>query len=219
MVSNRKKILSVSIVIDHAFSKVTRASNTKRLAVNTKDKIVKRTRLGRGLTSKKNGSLIKLKPLSRSYILQRKGKLRFFTGKQGQAYALQKIGSKELTSLRASTGAKKQQRNINKLLKVKNRSRFTRPGKSNMTATNQLLRAFKGVGRTAQIIIELSRNARVGDLWDKSKRVSATNTKILKWQEASGRIFFGLSKTEKGRLERIIGKEILDTTDRLLKAL
>lgn len=79
-------------------------------------------------------------------------------------------------------------------------SKKTTPGRSNLTATGQLLKAIKGIGRRARAIIEL-KDKRSGKTISGADDDS-TNSDILKWQKAQGREFFGLTASEKKRFER-----------------
>lgn len=95
---------------------------------------------------------------------------------------------------------KKREKHSNKL------SKFTTPGRSNLTATGQMLDAIKSIVKGTSIIIELD-DTRKRELDGSSPRNG--NNDILRFNEEKGRSFFGLAKFQTNKLKRIIRKELI----------
>jgi hypothetical protein len=79
----------------------------------------------------------------------------------------------------------------------------TSPGRSNLTATGQLLRAIEAKADKNKIVISL-KNKRSRDLSGASSKVS--NSEVKDFQEDKGRFFFGLAEFEKNFILREILK-------------
>lgn len=100
------------------------------------DRIVKRTRLGKGVESR-GGDPQSLKPLSASYKEQRKGKLAFFTTASGVKVPFKPDRTERLDGT-------------------------TSAGKSNLTRTGQLLRSIKVIAVKAGSVVIGPTGGRVG---------------------------------------------------------
>lgn len=137
-----------------------------RLSKLARSIVYKRTKSGKGT----NGTgLQKLKPLSESYKLQRKGKLKFRT-----------IRSRKVPFY----GQDDRPRTIGK---------FFKPTKSNLTYTGQMLESMIiEVGNfTFGVTIPNTRRQR-----QKGQKRILTNAEVAGYVEANGREFFALSKGE-----------------------
>lgn len=122
-------------VLKDAIKEIQRPSNMQKIGMSLRDDVVKRTRLGYGV--EKNGAnKYRFKPLSDSYVAQRRGKLGFWTNANGKAVPIDPSKSKSAKSYLA-----------------KNRIRLdsnTSPKKSNLTQTGAMLDfvgVLAGVGR------------------------------------------------------------------------
>lgn len=114
-----------------------------------------------------------LKPLSESYIEQRKGNLAFFTTPDGRKVPYTPKKKPKLSSK-------------------------TSPEKSNATATGQMIDALKGFskGNIATVIVKDStrRKELIGG------KSGLTNDEVREFYEANGREFLKLSESEKSDL-------------------
>ena len=118
------------------------------------EQIVRRSRLGKGLSAPKNGRLIPFPKLSDSYRKSRR----------------------------------RNKRNL---------SLNTRPAKSNITKTGQLLDSVKNTTRGTRVIVDFN---------ESRKNSKLTNSKLTGYLFEQGRIFLGLSKSEKNRFRREASK-------------
>jgi len=84
----------------------------------------------------------------------------------------------------------------------------TSPGKSNLTATGQLLKSMFTRSKFGQIIIGI-KDSRSKTLSGGLNRT--TNSEVLKHQEDQDRRFFDLTKTEKREIQRRVAKQIKDS--------
>lgn len=194
--------------IELAFEEVSKPISTTFFALRLRELIVKRTLLGKLLSSQSGGKLIKNPKLSQSYILQRKGKIRFFKNKNGSTYAIENVGNKELKSLRASKQARAQNRkNIERIGKV-NLGINTTPSRSNLTATGQLLESIGSKGEVGKLIVQVEHEGRGANIHLEQPKKQPKNSELINILKQNGRIFFGLSKSELNILRRDIGKVI-----------
>lgn len=183
-------------------------------------KIVRRTQLGIGVDER--GEAYRLPPLSDSYKEQRRGEARWITLKDGRKV---KIGGKakkpeglSKPDVPASTRKKRKKRGqgiLKKLLKKKNPRKkkpqkrlrnlaaTTTPGKSNLTATGQLLKSLTTVKMKMEggvrWIIRIGDNRGRNLMGDSSK---IGNRKLADILEAQGRRFFGFTKSQKKQMAR-----------------
>ena len=111
----------------------------------------------------------KLKPLSKSYIEQRKGNLRFYTDKNGKKHSYIPKDKPNLSS-------------------------DTSPETSNLTATGQLIDSIKGKNIGNKVIIEPGKSKRKGELYGQKSKL--TNKQVNKYVDENGREFLKLSKAE-----------------------
>jgi hypothetical protein len=122
-------------------SELEKPQNMRDIGEYAVDRIVKRTRLGRGVSE--TGQSQALKPLSKSYKDQRAGRIAFFTTPEGV-----KVPYKP-----------------NKPPKL---SGNTTPGKSNLTFTDQMLNSIKVVSATTgKVNIAPTGNRKSSDLTNK----------------------------------------------------
>lgn len=85
-------------------------------------------------------------------------------------------------------------------------SEATRPGKSNLTATGQMLNSLRGRGARAQIVVEITGN-RTKELGDRRSRLS--NSQVARYVQEQGRPFFKVTNAEKNGLAREVKRLIL----------
>lgn len=146
-------------MMDNVFS----TSTMNEIAESIAETIRKRTRQGKGISSKdENSKLTTLKKLSPDYI------------------DIRKKYNAELHSQ-------------------------TNPRKSNLTATGQLLDSIEGKGEKNKITIEINDERGPGIDGRKS---NVGNNKLRKFVEEKGRIFFGLSKSERNAIKRDLRNRI-----------
>lgn len=176
--SNEKLFDEVLDQIDKIKREKLSAADSKKISREIAKQIVKRTRLGKGV---KNGRIINLKKLSDSYIQTRKGKVRFWKDKEGR--------------VRKGKGNKDDVFLSNK----------TRPSKSNLTATGQLLDAIEGDGRRNQLKVTIN-DLRLFDLFGKPAKIG--NNELVDFVEKA-RPFFALSNSEVNQFVRKIRQLIL----------
>jgi hypothetical protein len=122
----------VEKAIDKAVKKIKSSSEMQNFADLTAEIIRRRTRLGYGVKSP-GARRERLKPLSESYIEQRRGDAVYFTDDQGQVR-------------RVTTSDKFKQR--------KKLSARTTPNKSNLTFTDQMLDSLTGFARSGEFKVE-----------------------------------------------------------------
>ena len=84
----------------------------------------------------------------------------------------------------------------------------TRPGKSNLTLTGQMLRSVQVLKTTKDGVVIGPQGPR-----DDNK----TNENIAKWNAKRGRIFMNLSQNERGQLVRLFRREFTALMKRLAK--
>lgn len=87
-----------------------------------------------------------------------------------------------------------------------NLDKDTSPGKSNLTATGQLLNALRGVYKNRSIIIDFDKESRGKTLT--GRKDSVKNSELVGYQEDKGRRFFDLSDSELNGLRRKIANRI-----------
>ena len=150
------------------------------LARETAEQIKKRTQLSKGVS--KSGKSERLKPLSELYKLQRQGRAKVWKDKDGNVIVAR--GKFEKPKL----------------------DKNTTPGRSNLTATGQLLNALRGVYKRRSIIIDFRKETRGPDF--RGVKGKATNSDIVGYQEGQGRRFFDLSNSELNGLRRKIANRI-----------
>lgn len=84
----------------------------------------------------------------------------------------------------------------------------TSPGKSNLTATGQLLDAIKGKSSGSKVTIEIKGGKRKGEL--SGARSKLTNKEVRKYVEDNGRKFFELSEKEREEATQLAKDIILE---------
>lgn len=94
----------------------------------------------------------------------------------------------------------------------KNLSENTRAGKSNLTATGQLLDSIEYKSTNAKTKISFA-DKRSKELSGAASTIS--NSKVAGYVQKAGRRFFGLTTGEQNELKRIIEKKIQEITKRL----
>ena len=116
--------------------------------------MLRRIRLGYGVR-KNGGTRERLKPLSTSYVEQRRNKLGFWTNSNGNAVPIYTLGGKESREFRASENARIQSRRNRAYLKQNNPKldRTTSPKKSNLTRTGRMLRSVGHLYTQRRLII------------------------------------------------------------------
>lgn len=82
----------------------------------------------------------------------------------------------------------------------------TRPNRSNLTATGQMLDGIEAKGQKGKVILEISgsRNRELG-----GRRSTLTNAEVAKYVQEQGRKFFAATNAEKQFLVREVKKLIL----------
>ena len=151
-----------------------------------KQRIVKRTQLGVGVNPQ-TGDAMKLPPLSESYKEQRQGKARYYTDKNGKKIRVSK------------------NKNNSDYVKKPRLAGTTKPAKSNLTATGQLLNSLTVV--KLKITGGVSYLIRVGDrrgrgLFDQPTSIG--NKQLVDYLSRQGRHFLGFTNAQKNRIAREI---------------
>lgn len=82
----------------------------------------------------------------------------------------------------------------------------TKPERSNLTGTGQLIDALKNVAKQRKIIIELSENRKIELSGATAKK---TNKEIKEYLEEKGFIFFNIPQSEIDRIKRELRKALL----------
>lgn len=142
------------------------------------ERIVLRTRLGKGV-SEKGDSASPLKPLSESYRQQRKGKLAFYTTKDGKKVPY-----------------------IPKIPPILDAT--TSPTKSNLTFTGQLLNSIKVISvKAGKVLI-----APTGKRSDRRSKISGATNREVAGYVSEERPFLNLSKSELLALNRFVREKI-----------
>ena len=208
-------------IVNRKLDKAIRKAIDREALLKAGDLIIKiikmRTLAGKGVQDR-GGAITKLKPLSESYILARKGKIRFATINGKAVVVASSVSVKEAKSLRASKGALKglaKQRKFLRLNKPK-LSKQTSPSKSNVTQTGQVINAMRrtaSVGLNKVITIFLS-DTRGPDMY--GNKSGKTNTEVARLLHKQGRGFFTIAKTEEKRVMRFLKKLISDKIRRAL---
>jgi len=158
--------------LQDAFKKAQSKENMSAFGDYVAERIMVRTRLGRGV-AQEGGASQPLKPLSDSYKKQRQGKIAFFTTKEGVVVPYVPDQKPKL-------------------------SEFTRPTKSNLTFTGQMLESIKTLSaKVGEVVVGLSGNRKDG----------LTNLEVGQYV-SKARPFMNLSKPEKEGLAREIRKLI-----------
>jgi len=107
--------------------------------------------------------------------------------------------NKKLKELKASTKKKRKRYK-------KNLSEFTKPNKSNLTATGQMLDSIKSKTDGSKIIIDF-RKKRTTELDGTPSEL--TNTEVAIFSEQLGRLFFGLTPLQRKEFARRVKAELL----------
>ena len=144
-----------------------------------------RTRLGGAIPSGR------LKKLSKSYVLQRKGNALFFT-KNGKVLAIKK--TKKNTGLFNNYKP--------------NLFALTTAGRSNLTATGSMLNSMRSKVVTTKSINIYLKNSPRKTLFGEAD--STTNSKIANYVAEGGRKFLGLRKSEKNNMQRFFRERVLN---------
>ena len=191
---NEQKIADIIKKIDKATTPTN--ADLKATGEEIVESIVQRTRAGYGVTKQVGGKQTRLKRLSKSYTDQRKGKLQFFT-KDGRTFPVKNKKGK-------------------KTIKKPNLSKTTTPGRSNLTATGQLLESlfYKTRKIGFGLIIIALKEGRGADLFGNPPKVN--NSEITQFQRKAGREYLGLSKTQKRRVQDNLSKRIRERVRKLL---
>lgn len=148
------------------------------LAVYIVDVLKLRTRI------EGDGTNGKLKPLSDSYIQQRKGDLSFFTTKKNKKKV--PYTPKKSPKLHPDTS----------------------PETSNITQTGQLLDALRGRAGGGKVTIDIKKTKRKPDMY--GKKTNLTNEDVRKYVEEAGREFLKLSPDEKQEVIDLTTKIIME---------
>lgn len=82
----------------------------------------------------------------------------------------------------------------------------TTPGRSNLTATGQMLDAIQAVGSRGKVVLELV-GKRTGELGGRRSRL--TNAQVAKYVQEQGRRFFDFTKAERNFLVREVKQLVL----------
>ena len=188
------------------------------LASDMRDQIVKRTRLGKGVSE--NGSSPRLKRLSQSYKEQRRGNVRYFRNKSGGVFKIEKkefiLSNKELNAYRASKEARSENRKNRDIFKTKELSKKTTPSKSNLTATGLMLDSVRGKNVGGKIIIDIV-DKKGTDLYG-SPNNTTTNEKA-NFQAKQNRRFLDLAKFEVKMFANRIADEFIEISKQIFKDL
>lgn len=94
-------------------------------------------------------------------------------------------------------------------VRSKNRNRLdanTSPGRSNLTATGQMLNSLQGKYRSKAIEIDFKKEERSASIT--GQRSNVKNSDIVGYQESQGRRFFDLTESEINGLRREIANRI-----------
>lgn len=149
-----------------------------------KQRLIKRTQLGIGVDPN-TGDAMKLPPLSDSYKEQRQGKVRYYTDKAGKKIRVTKS------------------KNTTDYVKKPRLSGNTKPAKSNLTATGQLLNSLTVVklkikGGVSFMIRVADRRGR--GLFDQPSTIG--NKTLVSYLAGQGRHFLGFTNAQKNRVAR-----------------
>jgi hypothetical protein len=223
MASNEEKILGPIEAIDKAFEILTSPKNTKGVARDIRNDIVKRTRLGFGVNDAKRQ--YRLPRLSQSYVNQRKGLLKFVTIKGKSFPIVNNVAKPAARSKPAKKARPKKARpskpKIARPKKVQPRapklSPKTTPGKSNLTATGRLLDSLRFFGQRAKAIVTIPNYRYTTNIFGERLKKGATAQDVVRFQEKKGREFFGLSKSQENRIERKYGTILAELANKLFK--
>lgn len=166
--------------LERVISDFEKPASMKELGEVAVDRIVTRTRLGKGVETA-GGAPTSLKALAQSTKDSRKGKVAFATTKDGVVFPYTPKEKPEL-------------------------SKFTTPGKSNLTRTGQMLDAMRVISvKTGSVVLGFKPDRKDSD---------KTNAEIAGFAEKD-RPFFNLSGPELSGIQRFIR----DRIDELLKKL
>lgn len=168
------------------------------------EQIRKRTQLGKGVDE--SGKNIKLNPLSESYIAYREGKLIFRTSKFGFAFPILNEESTFIQAGKETKGRGKSRVGAVTKISFKKKNSIikpvldsnTRPKKSNLTATGQMLRAIFGTRQGTRFIFSFKG----------SREDGKTNDEVASYAPKLGRPFFNLSNTERVGVQRKLAQLI-----------
>jgi hypothetical protein len=172
------------------------------------NQIKKRTRLGRGVDE--SGNLENLKPLTQLTIAQRAGEIAFRKNKQtGGTFTLTNSKKTMFVIGKETKGRGKNRIGANTKLtfktvtvqdkfKAPKLSPLTRPAKSNLTFSGQMLDAIQGIRRGSLFTFTFKESRSDGE----------NNSAIARYAREKGRRFFDLSKSERIGLSRKISQVI-----------
>lgn len=221
METNEEKILKPSRAVDKAFSVLTRPARMKQLASKIEKRIVKRSRLGYGVSL--SGQRARFPRLDEDYIEVRKGLVYWFTTEQGNRVRVgpERKVFKTFRKTKFRFGGKKRtakkRRSLTKAPKKKtisrratNLSRLTTPSKSNITATGTLLNSIETRGQKARAILQIQRVTYTKNIQNRQINSGVTTIDVNRFLESQGRRWFALTITQKNRIEEESTKMLRD---------
>lgn len=171
-------------VISEKLERATKRGLNQQYATTLKNRIVKRTQLGTGVDPD-TATSYKFPPLSDSYKQQRRGEVRFYTDKQGRKIAVRK------------------NENNTDYVKKPRLAQTTKPSKSNITATGQLLRSVtairRKVGKNIEFIFTVG-DRRGRGLFDQPSTIG--NKELVDILERNGRQFLGFTRSQLNQIRR-----------------
>ena len=165
-----------------------------------RDRVVKRTRLGIGVSE--DGTSEKLKPLADITKKVRKGEARIFSTSTG-GKLVWTDGSDEKGISRKSKKTRKE--SFQAFFGKPRLSSTTRPNKSNLTATGQLLKSLTVVKIKTKNLLQFKivvGDNRGRDMFGESSKIG--NKELVTIQEKLGRRFLGFTKPQRNEVRRDI---------------
>lgn len=186
-------ILKASKSVDEAFDRLTKPSETKKIAQTVARQIQKRSRLGYGVDPASRRRQ-RFPRLSKSYQDQRKGKITFF----------RKDGVRKPIPIKPKSSP--------------NLDTTTRPTKSNITATGLLLRSIRSAGGKARLAVFIKRVRYAVDIFGNRVKGSKFTTDVVGYLAGMDRVFLALTRGEEKRIQRDLGKRINDLAIRLFNS-
>lgn len=198
-INNFSKTLKKAL--EETLKEISSPRNMQSIGNELRDDIVKRTRLGYG-TSSNGGQRTRFDKLSDSYVLQRRGKLGFWTNSKGKVIPINVVTDKELDSFRASESTRKQVINNRRFLR-ENKIKLattTSAKKSNLTQTGDML---SRIG----VLVGVAR-ARIGFKTSKAARKASFVSKRRPFMFATRQQINRLSRSVRKRLNSIIDRKI-----------
>lgn len=179
-------------VLTNKLEKALRQGITMEYVEELKDRIVTRTRVGIGVDPE-TGRGERLKKLSPKYIQQRKGS--------------KTIKRRNVIDTRRRKAAKEESERRGEKVKP-NLTSLTTPGKSNLTATGQLLNSLTVIKLKIKdgwgFQIRVPESIRGRDFLGRANKRGLTNRKLAEYVAEKGRAFMGFTKSQ----QNIIAKEI-----------